>query len=229
MGPLVLPLGQRPLALLEQPEGGRRARDPTPGRYVAHHRQQDLGKHDPEEEGQQGVHAPDRSKRSPRRQAAQGRPAPRTHRESAHLLLSITRVWSRSVRMVIICEMRPTTLLQQLIRQREVSYEQLVRELEAFARTRQIDARSASVTCNGWLGRSARETALRRRRRYPASAVSCGSSSVSRSRSWGRRESRCARQVELRWVGHVPPDSVWGLRRTSRYPSNGPISRVSGL
>jgi tetratricopeptide (TPR) repeat protein len=36
-------------------------------------------------------------------------------------------------------EMPPSTLLQQLIRQREVSYEQLVRELEAFARTRQID------------------------------------------------------------------------------------------
>ncbi len=41
--------------------------------------------------------------------------------------------------MVIMREMSPTTLLQQLIRQREVSYEQLVRELETFARTRQID------------------------------------------------------------------------------------------
>jgi hypothetical protein len=41
--------------------------------------------------------------------------------------------------MVIMRETPPTTLLQQLIRQREVSYEQLVREVEAFARTRQID------------------------------------------------------------------------------------------
>ena len=34
----------------------------------------------------------------------------------------------------------PSTLLQQLIQQREVSYEQLVRELADFARTREIDA-----------------------------------------------------------------------------------------
>ena len=48
----------------------------------------------------------------------------------------------------------PSTLLQQLIQQREVSYEQLVRELADFARLATSTRRSAYVTCSDWPDRA---------------------------------------------------------------------------
>ena len=84
--------GSAPARALEAAAGGRRAWDSTPGRHVLQDPQHDLGTRDAEEERQSGVHAPDRSKRSPGRQAGLTSAHRRCRFRAAHPPRPITRV-----------------------------------------------------------------------------------------------------------------------------------------